>query len=401
MSVKKNLVKATTTTTGTGTLTLSAMTGWALFSAAYADGQVVPYAIENGDNKEVGLGTVGAANTLARTTVLATLVAGVYDDTSPVAITLAGNSTVSSGPLAELFAASEISGLGTLATQSTISDTDWSGTDLAVANGGTGASDAATARTNLAAAGTDVSNTFTGAQTITSTDPGAVGSGLFIYHNSVSPAINDIPGTLEFDGNNSAATAVAYGVIRCVIDDPTSTSEDGRLVFRTRVAGAPADRLYIGNGIYSPAATGGDKGADTANFGAVYDDNVLLTCYAIEAELTGKVTKARWDDSALNRELTQPDGKKTVEATTHEAAARFAPRAADMLDPKRYGELWRATGHLAAMPSPAEWEASGKKMAVGDIVQRLWETVEVQAIHIDKLLARIEALEARVTALGG
>lgn len=31
----------------------------------------------------------------------------------------------------------------------------------------------------------------------------------------------------------------------------------------------------------------------------------------------------------------------------------------------------------------------------------LWETVEVQAVHIDKLLARIETLEARVTALGG
>jgi hypothetical protein len=141
--------------------------------------------------------------------------------------------------------------------------------------------------------------------------------------------------------------------------------------------------------------TGGFKGYGSINASAVYDDSVLLTCYAIEAELTGKVTKARWDDSALNRELTRPDGRKTTEVTTHEPAARFAPRAADMLDPKRYGELWRATGHLAAMPSPAEWEAAGKKMGVGDIVQRLWETVEVQAIHIDKLLARIEALEAK------
>lgn len=86
-----NGVYETTTTSGTGTVTLSAVTGRPRFSDAGV-GALVPYAIKDGSNWEWGIGTVGGSNSLLRSVVTATHVAGTYDNTSPAAISLSGSS---------------------------------------------------------------------------------------------------------------------------------------------------------------------------------------------------------------------------------------------------------------------------------------------------------------------
>lgn len=86
-----NGVRETTTTSGTGTVTLSAVTGFARFSDAYVAGDVVSYAIKDGNNWEWGIGTIGAGNTLARTRIVCTYSGGGYSAYPAAGLTLSGS----------------------------------------------------------------------------------------------------------------------------------------------------------------------------------------------------------------------------------------------------------------------------------------------------------------------
>jgi hypothetical protein len=134
MAVLVNRAKMSTATTGTGTITLgSAVSGFQTFAdAGVTDGQTVRYVIEDGANFEIGNGTYGASGTTLSRSVL-------ESSNSDAAINLSGNAFVFIGAIARDIT-SDVAITGGSVTGIT---------DLAIADGGTGASTADAARTNL------------------------------------------------------------------------------------------------------------------------------------------------------------------------------------------------------------------------------------------------------------
>jgi len=198
-------VQETSTTTGTGTLTLAgAVTGYASF-ASIGNGNSCYYTITNGTDWEVGIGTYTAAGTtLSRTTVLASSNAGSLVNFS------AGTKNVfvnyPAGKAVYLDTSGNVSALGTIASGT------WNGTTIAVANGGTGATSAAAALTNLGAyPASNPSGYTSNTGTVTSVSGTGTVSGLSLSGTVTTTGSLTLSGTLSVAASNfSSQTANTF-----------------------------------------------------------------------------------------------------------------------------------------------------------------------------------------------
>ena len=81
---------------------------------------------------------------------------------------------------------------------------------------------------------------------------------------------------------------------------------------------------------------------------------------------------------------------------THDGMRKFTARlgtATDPLDLDKYIDHWKTKLHLTSLPDEAKFDPQ-EGLSTGAWVQRLVETVEIQAVHISQLHDRLKALEA-------
>lgn len=158
------------------------------------------------------------------------------------------------------------------------------------------------------------------------------------------------------------------------------------------------NHLQIGNtgGVTVGAPTGGNKGAGTINATAVYDDNVLLTCYVLDQALDGAINIANWDAKVPPRVIKDIAGNVlSTEVRQHDPLRKFAARIGTAYDPLDLDKFWQHIvdkRHLTAYPNETNYDAVNGKQDVGSWQQQTIELLEIYAVHIKKLNDRLKAL---------
>lgn len=151
--------------------------------------------------------------------------------------------------------------------------------------------------------------------------------------------------------------------------------------------------------------TGGSNGAGTINAEAVYDDNSLLSCYVFDQVIDGTVDLNKWDLKVGDRlyidkrdEQGRPVSYKK-EVRSHTLARKFISRVGTEHDPLTldgYAKHWKEKRHLSSLPNEVKFDVD-EGMSTGEWIQRLVETVEIQAVLIEKINQRLKKTRKSIT----
>lgn len=158
------------------------------------------------------------------------------------------------------------------------------------------------------------------------------------------------------------------------------------------------DIAWFRRGLYVGTPTGLDRGPGTINAEAIFDDNALLSCYVFDQALDNSVDFEKWDKRVPDR--IWPTGgsansPKSKETRTHEPMRKFCKRIGTNYDPLTldgYARHWREMRHLPSMPNEDKFDPN-IGLSTGEWLQRLIETVEIQAVLIEALNKRLKTLE--------
>jgi len=195
---------------------------------------------------------------------------------------------------------------------------------VAIADGGTGATNAAGARAALGLAGLADDNLLTGANRfqgavmLESGDGSSVEGPVANFDRlSASPAANDAIGVIAFRAKGGGGNTLVYAKLGGQIIDPADASEDGRLLLQTVIAGTLGARAYVGDGVVVGSPVGADKGGGTINALALYQNGAAMQPKISYAKYSftvgsgtggGNTVATTWTTLALNTEDNDADG---------------------------------------------------------------------------------------------
>ena len=127
---------------------------------------------------------------------------------------------------------------------------------------------------------------ITGDATVTSTTAGASrGPVIELFRDTVS-APSSYLGSIVMAFKSSVGTKRMGAIINAMVGVATDGAERVIVKVTTLYDGIFAERLYIGAGVYMPGASGGDKGADTVNAKALYDNGERVLPWKFLADVT-------------------------------------------------------------------------------------------------------------------